>query len=212
MSVFYHGGQGGLMIGSYLLPPSVTGVKTNLDYLKSLGIDRSADVNDTEEFLREYAGITGIWRPDRVYLGGPKVLHYIFGYAALNTIASYREGNGAVYGAIPEGEVNVFCMGDWMRSIGLGSMVKQSHDNYVRVECERAMVYNIIAADVDESYADRFQARPAYITRAINDALAGTIDKRGFVSRYRRAKSVPALNDWDDSRLIPPDVECMIDA
>ena len=109
--VYYHGGAGGLQVGSYLLPPSVTGVKTQLDYLRQFGVDRSEHIRETEVFLRRI-GITGIWRPDRVYLGGPKVLHFILGYAALNTLASYRDGNGAVYGVIPEGNVNVFCFGD----------------------------------------------------------------------------------------------------
>lgn len=202
---YYHGGVGGLMVGNYLLPPSITGVKTHLDMLKECGIDRFAHVKESEDFL-SHVGITGIWRPDRVYLGGAMGLHFILGYAALNSIADYRDGNGAVYEAIPEGDVNVFCMGDWLRSVGLGHTVKQTHDNYVRVECERAMIYNVIVSDVDESYADRFQPQPAYVTRAVNDRLSGKIDRDTFIQRYAYASHIPSMDGWDDASLIPDDI------
>lgn len=75
--IYYHGGKGGLRLGMFILPPSITGSHSTADY-----------------------GAGKVCRRDRVYVTTSDAAALIFG-------AMHWSGKGAVYEVEPIGELVV---------------------------------------------------------------------------------------------------------
>jgi hypothetical protein len=125
MSVYYHGGAPDLMPGSYVLPPSMTGVET----LTTL--DKFAWLKMSQRGADFLASLQSKYRRDRIYVT-PDV------HVALMFAVQHPSNAGLVYEVFVEGDLEDDP--DWPDDVGdqIGGHSKQ---------CERALVLSVIQID-----------------------------------------------------------------